>query len=208
MTPMTQKSARLHSAGPLRLLAPLCLLGMLWQPLASSAEGVPQAPAAVPHDGQHDFDFSAGKWHTHIVRTLEPFNAKSATITIDGTVSSHKVWDGRAWLEEIEADTPKGHWEGLNLFLYNPASHQWSQSFSNSSSGTLGTSFVGEFKDGRAELLSTDTFNGKSILVRAVWSNITRDAHRYEEFFSDDGGKSWKLSFVANKTRVRAEEGH
>jgi hypothetical protein len=77
-----------------------------------------------------------------------------------------------------------------------------SQSFSNSNDGTLSSPFIGEFKDGRAELFAQDTFNDKAILVRAVWSNITAKAHRYEEFFSDDGGRTWRLSFTANKTRI------
>ena len=34
--------------------------------------------------------------------------------------------------ELIEADAPKGHWEALSLFLYNPKSAQWSQTFLNS----------------------------------------------------------------------------
>ena len=166
----------------------------------------PAAPAAAPRDGQHDFDFGEGTWHTHIVRNVNPFDGKSPVIEIDGTVTSTKVWGGRAWLEQIEADGPKGHWQALNLFLYNPTAHQWSQSFSNSNAGTLGSPFVGEFKDGRAELFSQDTFNNKAILVRAVWSNITANAHRYEEFFSDDGGQTWRLSFTANKTRIPARD--
>jgi hypothetical protein len=36
-------------------------------------------------------------------------------------VAGMQVWDGKAELEEIEADAPKGHWEGLTLFLYNPS---------------------------------------------------------------------------------------
>jgi hypothetical protein len=156
--------------------------------------------ATAPRDGQHDFDFGEGTRHTHIVRHTDPFEDKSPVIEIEGTVTSRKVWGGRAWLEQIEAEGPKGHWEALNLFLYNPTAHQWSQSFSNSSTGTIGTPFVG----GRAELFCQDTFNNKAILVRAVWSNITADAHRYEEFFSDDGGKTWRLSFTATKTRIPA----
>ena len=145
--------------------------------------------ATTLHDGQHDFDFSEGTWHTHIVRTLDPFDPNSTSIQVEGTVSSRKVWGGRAWLEEIQADTPKGHWQAMNLFLYNPKAHQWGQSFFNSAAGELGARFVGEFKDGRAELYAQDTFEDKSILVRAVWSNISADAHRYEEDFSADGGK-------------------
>ncbi len=161
-----------------------------------------QSTANAPADGQHDFDFAAGTWHTHIVRKLDPFDDQSASIELDGTVTSRKVWGGHAWLEEIEADGPKGHWQGMSLFLYNPQAHQWSQSYSNSRTGTLAAPFIGSFKNGRGELFCQDTYKDKAILVKAVWSNMTADAHRYEEYFSDDVGKTWKLSFVANKTRV------
>ncbi len=88
-------------------------------------------------DGQHDFDFNIGVWHTHIKRILDPFASSSESVELNGTVTVRKVWDGKAELEEIEADGPKGHWEGLTLFLYNPTAHQWSQSFANSKVGIL-----------------------------------------------------------------------
>ena len=112
--------------------------------------GHSQTPAPTPavHDGQHDFDFNIGVWHTHIKRVLEPLASNSESIELNGTVTVRKVWDGKAELEEIEADGPKGHWEGLTLFLYNPSAHQWSQSFANSKVGIL-SSNIGEFKDGR-----------------------------------------------------------
>jgi hypothetical protein len=77
-------------------------------------------------DGRHDFDFNVGVWHTHIRGILDPFSGSGEFIALDGTVTVRKVWGGRAQLEEIEADGPKGHWEALTLFLYNPQSHQWS----------------------------------------------------------------------------------
>ena len=100
-------------------------------------------------------------------------------------------------------DGPKGHWEGLSLFLYNPQSHQWSQSFLNSKSAVLSGSLVGEFHDGRGELYQHDTYHDKSIFVRAVWSEITPNSHRYTESFSNDGGKTWVMSFDAHKTREK-----
>jgi hypothetical protein len=169
--------------------------------------GISQAPTptAAVHDGQHDFDFNIGVWHTHIKRILEPFASTSESVELNGTVTVRKVWNGKAQLEEIEADGPKGHWEGLALFLYNPSAHQWSQSFVNSKVGALSASStnVGEFKDGRGVLIGQDTVNDKTILVRAAWSDIKPDSHQYEESFSDDGGKSWVRAFVANLTRLK-----
>ncbi len=162
------------------------------------------SPAAdVPRDGSHDFDFNIGVWHTHIRRVLDPLSGSSDSMELNGTVTVRKIWGGRAQLEEIEADGPNGHWEGLTLFLYNPQAHQWSQSFINSKSATLNAPTIGSFANGRGELFSQDTFNGKSILVRGVWSDITPDAHQYEESYSVDGGQSWHPAFIANLTREK-----
>jgi hypothetical protein len=149
-------------------------------------------PAAVieSRDGQHDFDFNVGVWRTHIKRILDPFASTSESVELNGTVTVRKVWDGKEELEEIEADGPKGHWEGLALFLYNPSAHQWSQTFANSKVGTL-SSNIGELKDGRVVLIGQDTVNDKTILVRAVWSDIKPGSHQYEESYSNDGGTTW-----------------
>jgi hypothetical protein len=171
----------------------LCLLGSV------AAESGPL------REGQHDFDFGEGTWHTHITRAPDPFGQPNVTVTLEGTVTSRKVWGGRAWLEEIEADGPKGHWEAMTLFLYNPQSHQWSMNFLNSRTATLGTPLIGSFdRDGHAQLFQSDTFEGRAILVRGVWTQLGADAHDYGEEFSDDGGKTWKFSFLGHKRRIAA----
>src|SRR5271170_5051123 len=108
------------------------VLGFL--PPALPAGAAAESPAIASRDGQHDFDFNIGVWKTHIRRVLDPLSGSAKSMELNGTVTVRKVWDGRAQLEEIEADGPNGHWEGLTLFLYNPAAHQWSQSFVNSKS--------------------------------------------------------------------------
>src|SRR5438270_10605765 len=121
-------------------------------------------------DGSHDFDFNVGVWHTHIRRTLDPFSPSSEVIDLNGTVAVRPIWGGRAKLEEIEADGPKGHWEGLSLFLYNPKSHQWRQSFINSKTAVFSAPLVGECHDGRGALDEHDSYHYKQTLVREVRS--------------------------------------
>jgi hypothetical protein len=167
---------------------------------------IPASPTAGPQqlrDGQHDFDFHFGTWKTHIRRLVHPLSGSTTWVELDGTVTTRKVWDGRANLEELEAGNATTHFKGLTLFLYNPESHQWSQNFASINSGTLSqTPLIGEFKDGRGELFDQETFNGRTILVRFVWSDITPDSHHVEQAFSDDGGKTWEPNFVATLTRV------
>ena len=44
--------------------------------------------------------------------------------------------------------------------------------------------------------------NEKTILVRAIWSDITPQSHKYEESYSNDGGITWVRSFTAHLTRL------
>src|SRR5579863_4158049 len=145
-----------------------CLLSI--SSYAQAVAARPEQPLSSElRDGQHDFDFNIGTWKTHIARLQQPLTGSTTWIKLEGTVSVHQVWDGRAQIEEIEADGPAGHWEGMTLFLYDPSAHQWSQSFASSKLGVLGTALIGEFKDGRGELYSQEAFNGRSILTRAIW---------------------------------------
>jgi hypothetical protein len=167
----------------------------------SAADAPARPPDIAARDGRHDFDFNVGVWRTHIKRILDPLSGSTRSMELNGTVTVRKVWEGRAELEEIEADGPNGHWEGLTLFLYNPEAHQWTQTFANSKSGVLEPPLIGAFKDGRGELYAKDTFNDRAILVRAVWSDITPDSHHFEQSYSDDGGKTWAAAFIATLTR-------
>lgn len=208
------RSRRVSRPGSAGIWAGLCLsCCVAYVPLAlseakSEAAGPTAGTPPALRDGRHDFDFGAGTWHTHVKRVLDAFGSDGAAIELDGTVSTRAVWGGRAWLEEIEADGPRGHWEGLSLFLYDPQSRQWSQTFINSQMATLGSPLLGSFSAGRGELFSQDTFKDRAILVRGLWSGISADTHHYEESYSDDGAKTWKPAFIATKTRIPASAVH
>jgi hypothetical protein len=179
------------------------LYGVLAVLLISSIAAGQTSAAAGQRDGQHDFDFNLGTWNTHIRRLQHPLSGTADWVDLNGTVTVRKVWAGRAFMEEIEAVGSDGHFEGLTLFLYNPDAHQWSQTFASSRSGSLNPPAVGEFKDGRGELFGQETYAGRSILVRTVWSDIKPDSHHFEQDFSADGGRNWEPNFVATLTRVR-----
>src|SRR5262245_4875601 len=157
----------------------------------------------APRDGQHDFDFEIGTWKTELKRRLHPLTGSNAWVEMTGTTVVRKVWDGKANLVELVADGPTGHFEGLSLRLYNPQSRQWSLNFSNRNDGMLSPPTIGEFKDGRGEFYSQETLGGRAILVRFVITPITRDTCRFEQAFSDDGGKTWEVNWMATDTRIK-----
>jgi hypothetical protein len=181
----------------------VCGLLSLAAPVLATAQSTPAATgkAHTARDGSHDFDFEIGTWTTHLRRLVHPLTGSTTWVEYLGTSVVRKVWDGRANLVELEVDGPGGHVEGLSLRLYNPDAHQWSLNFSNSASGTLSQPNIGEFRDGRGEFYDQEPYNGRMILVRQVWSTFTADSCRFEQSFSDDGGKTWELNWVAVDTR-------
>jgi len=179
------------------MLASALLLSALAQATSDKASH------SVVRDGQHDFDFEIGTWTTHLRRRLHPLTGSNTWVEYEGQSVVRKIWDGRANLVELEADGPAGHFEGLNLRLYNPQSHQWSLNFASSSGGSLSQPTMGEFKNGRGEFYDQETLDGRAILVRFVVSEITAESCRFEQAFSDDGGKTWEVNWIATDTRMK-----
>ena len=177
--------------------------GLAQQNSAATRTALQHAP--TERDGQHDFDFEIGTWKTHLKRLLHPLAGSTTWVEYEGTTVVRKVWNGRANLLELEADGPAGHFEGLNLRLYNPQSHQWSLNFANSNSGAISQPTIGEFKNGRGEFFDQETLNGRAIFVRFVISDITPNSTHFEQSFSDDGGKTWEVNWIATDTRVDTE---
>ena len=171
----------------------------------SAASGSSLQPTSTERDGQHDFDFEIGTWKTHLRRLVPPLTGSTTWVEYEGTTVVRKVWNGRANLIELEADGPEGHFEGLNLRLYNSESPQWSLNFANSNGGGMGQPSIGEFKNGRGEFFDQETLNGRGIFVRFVISDITPDSCRFEQAFSEDGGKTWEVNWIATDTRVKDE---
>ena len=156
---------------------------------------LPAMAEPARRDGQHDFDFEIGSWKTHLHRLLHPLTGSTSWVDYDGISTVRKIWDGKANLVELEADGPAGHFEGLNLRLYNPDAQQWSLNFASSAGGAFGAPTIGEFYD-------QETLNGRSILVRFVIADITPSSCRFEQAFSEDGGKSWEVNWIATDTRI------
>jgi hypothetical protein len=168
----------------------------------SAAHVITQSPAL--RDGQHDFDFEIGTWKTHLKRLTNPLSGAAAKwVEYDGTTIVRKVWNGKANLVELVADGPAGHFEGLNLRLYNPQSHQWSLNFANAKSGTMSQPTVGDFRNGIGEFYDHEDFNGKMVFVRFIINKLSNDSIRFEQSFSEDGGKNWELNWIATDQRVK-----
>lgn len=197
--------------------------GETWEPnwiatfarVSDKVEDQSKSQAAIKEDqetpreqkGQPDWDFNLGTWKTHVSRLPHPLTDSTTWLEYEGTSIVRDVWDGRASLIELAIDGPAGRIEGLGLRLYNPRSQQWSLNWANSEDGVMTPPVIGEFKNGRGEFFGQESVNGRSILVRNVFFHITPNSSRFEQAYSDDGGKTWQANWVMTFTRRRHTDG-
>ncbi len=175
----------------------LCLIAF---PICTIAQ---TKPSETLRDGQHDFDFEIGNWKTHLKRRLRPLTGSNDWVEYDGTSIVRKVLDGKANLIELDVRGTAGRIEGLSLRLYNPEARQWSLNFANAANGLLTPPVIGQFKNGRGEFYGADTLGARAILVRFIVYDITPNSAKFEQAFSDDGGKTWEVNWIATDTRTK-----
>jgi hypothetical protein len=178
----------------------LALALMLALALPAAADA-PQ-PAASGRDGQHDFDPMIGHFKIKVKRLKTTLRGANDWYEMNGISTCHAIWNGRANIEEFEADSPHGHMEATMVRLYSPVSHQWSLNWVNQKNARFDTPTIGEFKDGRGELYDTEPIDGRQVLVRYVWSDVTPKSGHFEQSYSADGGKTWEANWIADSTRI------
>jgi len=180
-----------------------CVLGLMVATATSA-----QSP--VPGDGDsgsgaHAFDWETGTWTTRLRRLAKPLSGSGEWVEYTGTTVVTRVLDGRANLAELRVEGPAGRIHGASLRLYDPQARQWSLNYANARDGRLSRPLFGGFRNGRGEFHGQDELGGRAILVRFVISDITPDSARFEQAFSEDGGRTWETNWIAVDTRVATE---
>jgi len=163
----------------------------------------PTAYAPAEGSGQHDFDFEIGNWEIHLQRLADRLAGSHTWVKFDGTSVTRKIWNGRSQIEQFETDSAGGHIEGLTLRLYNPETHEWRLYWANSKVGVLDPPQIGQFKEGVGAFYAQDSWKGKMVIVRFLWTKTATKQPHFEQSFSDDGGKTWEVNWITDQERVK-----
>lgn len=154
-------------------------------------------------DHQHDFDFEFGHWHTVLKRLVHPLSGSHQWTTYSGTSSIRGLWGGRGNVGEFDVRGSAGHILGSSIRIYNPQTHLWNIYWANADGSPIGTPMIGNFHDGRGEFYDRETFDGRPIRVRFVFSGSMKNTFQLEQAFSADDGKTWEANWIAEFTRDR-----
>lgn len=131
------------------------------------------------------FDFWLGTWNL----TWQDADGTEA----HGTNHIERVLDGKVIKENFEALS--GAYEGFlgkSYSVYNPRTGEWRQTWVDNNSGYL--DFVGEF-DGDKRIFIREGMSpqGKEIMQRMVFYDITENSLTWDWQISEDGGETWQL---------------
>ena len=169
---------------------------------SSTVSGIaPKTVAAGP--AVHDFDFYMGTWQVHHRRLVTRLAGADDWQEFEGTSTAWPILDGAGNIDDNVLELPDGTYRAISLRTYDPASDRWSIWWLDGRSpGRLDPPVVGGFKDGIGTFIAEDTFGGRPIRVRFLWSDITATTTRWEQSFSTDDGATWEVNWVMESVRI------
>ena len=170
--------------------------------MTSSASGIaPRTAEAGP--AVHDFDFYMGAWSVHHRRLTQRLANSDEWQEFEGTSTAWPLLGGAGNVDDNVLELPSGTYRAISLRSYDPVRDTWSIWWLDGRNpGQLDPPVVGGFKDGVGTFIAEDTFDGRPILVRFLWSDITPTTCRWEQSFSPDGGRTWEVNWVMESTRI------
>ncbi len=156
--------------------------------LSAAAGEKPPLPAEA---GQ--FDFWVGQWD------LEWGEGKKGRNVIEKTFNGHVI------IENFDGGE-SSPLRGMSVSTYNPGLKKWQQTWVDNSGSYL--DFTGGWTGSKMVLQRKVEIKGKEILQRMVWYEISKDSLLWNWERSEDGGKTWKLSWKISYTRTKPTAGH
>jgi hypothetical protein len=150
----------------------------------------------------HDFDFLHGEWEVRCRRLADFVDPDSGWEEFPATNRCRPLFDGAANVDEI--DMPHLAAKGATLRLFDRETEDWSLNWAASRSGKLFPPVTGRFDGDRGEFYGDDTYDGKDVRVRFVWSGVSPAAARWEQAFSVDGGETWVTNWTMDFSRPSA----
>ena len=181
---------------------------------AATPAGMTAARQSTVRDGSHDFDFIYGKWRMpnhRLNKRLAGSHDWSDFITCDeggplpGGIGDTDYWRASFWKDFV----------GVTFRTYDPKTGLWRIYWVDNtfSGGAIEPPVVGRFQGNVGIFEGPDTYNGKRVLARYIWTlnpkksqvdskweramnpSGARVVAKWEQAYSVDGGKTWETNW-------------
>jgi len=148
---------------------------------------------------EHDFDFLVGEWRVAHRRLKERLANCHEWETFPGHCSFRKTLGGFGNVDDNIVELPGDAYRAMTVRTFDPASKQWSiWWFDARFPRVLEPPMVGAFATNTGLFFCNDTFKGRPIRVRFIWT--VRPTPRWEQAFSADAGATWETNWEMDFT--------
>lgn len=168
------------------------------------------AMAAPDHhdtrDGSHDFDFFHGRWLVHNRRLQQRLAGSHAWVNFDAKDDVTELPGGMGAQEHYRTN----HWpdyQAMGLQMYDKTARRWALYWADNRNtpGRLQAPVFGNFTHGKGHFEADDTFDGRPIRVRVLWTHSDGHHAHWEQAFSPDGGATWETNWTMDFVRLPAQ---
>jgi hypothetical protein len=168
--------------------------------LRSTLGGGPDAARAT----KHDFDFLFGSWNIRNRMLKGRLQGATEWTEFDARSEVAPLLEGFGHVDRYFAVRDGAPFEGMTLRLFDPATGLWSIHWADTGRArTLLPPMVGRFRGGIGEFYGDETVEGRTVRCRFRWTQPAADSARWEQAFSEDGGKTWETNWIMEFTRRR-----
>jgi hypothetical protein len=151
---------------------------------------------------KHDFDFLHGSWNVRNRYLKQRLQHCTDWVEFDARSDVEPLLNGFGQIDRYSALRNGSPVEGITLRLFNPQTGEWSLYWADTvRPGVLLPPMVGRFNGEVGEFLGDEAVDGKPVLCRFYWTRSADGRPRWEQAFSDDGGKTWETNWVMTFTR-------
>jgi hypothetical protein len=149
-----------------------------------------------------DFDFFMGSWRVAHRRLKERLAGCSEWVSFPGMCVAQKILGGSGNFDDNIIEIPSGAYRAITIRSFDADLGTWSIWWLDGRSpGSLDVPVVGRFVNGAGTFLAEDTWEGKPIRVRFLWTLARPDSPRWEQAFSPDAGVTWETNWTMDFTR-------
>lgn len=155
----------------------------------------------TPRDGRQDFDFLHGRWKIRNERLKRRLAGSDEWETFDAAQGCRPILDGLGNIDDFVSDWDGGY-VGMALRLFDPQAKRWSIYWASDRTGILETPVTGGFKDGIGTFYGREVHEGRPVLQRFTWSEVTPSSAVWRQAWSVDEGKTWETNWIMRFSRV------
>jgi hypothetical protein len=160
-------------------------------------------PSETPFSHRHsDFAFLGGAWHVHHRELRRRLAGSRDWFEFAGSCRAWELMNGAANIDDNVLFDPGGTYRAVSFRTFDAATGDWSIWWVEARAPALTAPVTGRFSAGRGMFLSAEQFEGRAIMVRFIWSDISLTAARWEQAFSADGGVDWEVNWIMNFERA------